>query len=116
MLCGASKLLRAFDVGVVSLEHVAIRGGIGIWWDQEGNGDARVARVMPGGPAATSGLQAGDVVTAIDGTPVESAAEASDMARGDIGAPVTLTIHRGDNEFSGTMTRADLDVLIAKSK
>jgi C-terminal processing protease CtpA/Prc len=64
----------------------------------------------------TAGLQPDNVVAAIDGTPVESAAEASELAQGTIGTPVTLTIRRGGTELSSAMVRVDLDALIARTK
>lgn len=64
--------------------------GIGLGAD-DGTG-ARVAGVLDGTPAATAGLAAGDVITAVDGTAVTSAdALASALAGHEPGDTVTLT-------------------------
>lgn len=64
--------------------------GIGLGAD-DGSG-ARVAGVLDGTPAATAGLAAGDVITAVDGTPVTSAdALAQALAGHEPGDTVTLT-------------------------
>ncbi len=56
----------------------------------------RVTRVEAGGPGAKAGLQAGDLVLAMDGDPVRHVAELAyrTQLRG-VGARITLTIKRG---------------------
>lgn len=64
--------------------------GIGLGTD-DGTG-ARVAGVLDGTPAATAGLAAGDVITAVDGTAVTGAdALAAALAGHEPGDTVTLT-------------------------
>lgn len=61
-------------------------------------GGMGVVSVVPGGPAATAGLNAGDVITAVNNVPVRRAAElAQVLAKLDPGqaVPVTVTSGRG---------------------
>jgi len=58
---------------------------------------AGLQAVASDSPAARSGLRAGDVVRAVDGTPVASAAELADAIRSHPrGARVTLSVVRGE--------------------
>jgi putative serine protease PepD len=68
---------------------------------------ARVAEVRPGTPAAKANLRAGDVVTAVDGTTVNSAealTRAIDAHKP--GATVTLKITRNGNDVTAQVTLA----------
>lgn len=60
---------------------------------------ALVARVMERSPAEKAGLEAGDVIVAVDGRPVRSAQEVKNAVglKGS-GAPLLLTVRRGDDE------------------
>jgi carboxyl-terminal processing protease len=60
----------------------------------------RVVEVPPGGPAAEAGLAPGDVILAIDGTPVAglSAQQVQAKLRGEVGTPVRLRVLRDAQE------------------
>ena len=61
-------------------------------------------------PADAAGLQAGDIVIAIDGEKVSGATlqDAVGKVRGEPGTKVTLTLVRGDRTFDLTITRAKI--------
>jgi regulator of sigma E protease len=65
---------------------------------------AKVGGVMPGMPAAQAGLQVGDVVTAVDGNPIASWDELSAAIRASGGRAVGVTLQRGDQTLSVTVT------------
>ncbi len=66
---------------------------------------AGAAPIVPGSPAAKAGLQAGDLITAVNGTPVASVnqfvATIANYAPGDT---VTLTVNRGGQNKSIKLT------------
>jgi putative serine protease PepD len=63
--------------------------------DAPNAGGAQISKVTSGGPADTAGVKAGDVVTAIDSTPVTSAADLETAISADtVGQKVTLTVTR----------------------
>jgi len=57
---------------------------------------ARVDQVEAGSAAAVAGFQPGDVVTTIDGKPIESFPEMQQIVAGRAGEQLTFTIKRGD--------------------
>jgi membrane-associated protease RseP (regulator of RpoE activity) len=64
--------------------------------DDEG---VRIAQVVPGSPADDAGLESGDVITAIDGEPVDSADDARDILNDrSPGDEVTFSVRRDDQE------------------
>jgi carboxyl-terminal processing protease len=66
-----------------------------------------IADVAPGGPAATAGLRAGDVILAADGKDLTSTDTPSLAAAltGALGSTVDLSIDRGSGPLSITVTR-----------
>ncbi|MFT4125836.1 MAG: M50 family metallopeptidase [Gordonia sp. (in: high G+C Gram-positive bacteria)] len=61
------------------------------------------------GPAGAAGLLAGDRIVAVDGTPVDRSAELTPRIQQSTG-PVSLTVRRGDREFTTTMTPQPLTI------
>jgi regulator of sigma E protease len=69
-----------------------------------------VSGVQPMTPAAESGMQDGDFVTSVNGTPVLAFDQMREIVGNSNGAPVTLGILRGDETLEITITprRTDL--------
>ena len=63
-----------------------------------------IGSVTPESPAAVAGLQPGDKVLAIDGTPVQEWGELSNLIKESGGAPVRLKIQRGDETLMVRLT------------
>ncbi|MDD5702163.1 MAG: trypsin-like peptidase domain-containing protein [Dehalococcoidales bacterium] len=71
------------------------------------NEGAIIAEIAPGGPAAGAGLQAGDVITEINGQKVVNASDAARIIRSNqIGQSVTVAYYRGDNQATAQVTLA----------
>lgn len=71
-----------------------------------------ITSVFPGSPAEMAGLRSGDLVSHIDGKPVDDM-EAEDASRALKGQPntiVMLTIHRGSTVFDVPVTRQIVSV------
>src|SRR5690606_6758359 len=88
-------------------------GGLGIEVTME-NGFVKVVAPIDDAPAAKAGIQAGDLITHLDGEPVLglTLAEAVDKMRGLVDTDLTLTIRRaGEAEpLEITLTRAIITV------
>jgi len=58
-----------------------------------------IGRVVADSPAERAGLQAGDVIVAVDGTPVQRWEELASQIRSYEGQPLTFTVKRGDQQL-----------------
>lgn len=72
--------------------------GIGVEIVRQDDGNLRVIAPIDDTPAARAGIKAGDVIVAIDGTPVAGGDPESDPLRGAPGSRVLLTVLREDAE------------------
>jgi S1-C subfamily serine protease len=73
-----------------------------------GQQGAEIANVASGSPAAGAGLQQGDVITAVDGTPVSSPADLAQQVRShQPGDQVTITYSRGGNSTDAPVQLGD---------
>ncbi len=72
-----------------------------------------IVSVVAKGPAEKAGLQAGDVIFAIDGQAAEQFANVQELAnrvRGEKGSKVRMTIIRDGKQVDVTLTRAQVEV------
>ena len=71
-----------------------------------------ITSVFPGSPAESAGLMSGDLISHIDGEPVDDleADEASKSLKGEAGTVVVLTIKRGDVTFDVKVTRKNVQI------
>ncbi len=82
-------------------------GGIGVYMGFK-NGGVQIMSIIPDGPGQRAGLQAGDEILAVDGTPVTeiSPGEVALRIRGEVGTNVELLIHRdGIEDKTYNLTR-----------
>src|SRR5712671_2423344 len=92
-------------------------GGLGIEVSME-NGLVKVVSPIDDTPAAHAGLKPGDLVTHIDGTPVQGLTlpEAVEKKRGPINTDINLTIRReGKEPFDVKLTRANIKIQSVRS-
>lgn len=68
------------------------------------NEDGTLAQCAGAGPAAAAGLRAGDVITAVDGTPVEIYPQVIDLIGAAEGGTVEVTVDRGGREETIAIT------------
>ena len=93
-------------------------GGLGIEVTME-NGLVKVVSPIDDTPAARAGMQAGDLIVALDGEPVMgmTLAEAVEEMRGEIGSDIELTVRRGEEEpFEVTITRDTIKITSIRSE
>ena len=81
--------------------------GVGIVIEDK-SGQTVITDVLEDSPASEAGLRAGDIILAVDGTPItgRTLEQVSLMIRGNEGTQVTLTIRRAGAEQPQTITMA----------
>lgn len=84
-----------------------IGGGIGAEIGER-NGQPTIVRILPNNPASASGLQMGDVITAINGTSTKDwdANKTANAVRGKEGTTVSISVDRSGTPYTYAMTRA----------
>jgi putative serine protease PepD len=81
------------------------RAYLGLSTAPAAGGGAEVAQATPGGPAAAAGIAAGDVVTEVDGEPVQDPEDVARAIEDDQpGEQVRITVTRGGAERSLDVT------------
>jgi carboxyl-terminal processing protease len=92
-------------------------GGLGIEVSME-NGLVKVVSPIDDTPAANAGLKPGDLITHLDGNPVQGLTlpEAVEKMRGPVNSDLTLTIRReGREPFDVKLTRAIIKIRSVRS-
>lgn len=76
-----------------------------------------VASTIEGTPADQAGLEAGDVIAAVDGEDIRgwTVDEVTALVRGPAGSDVRLTIERGSDTFDVTITRASVTIPVIET-
>lgn len=82
--------------------------GIGVSVVRRADGYIDIIAVTEGAPAQVGGIVSGDILIAVDGTDISTIDynEVLSRVRGEEGTTVTLTLRRGDQEYTVTLTRA----------
>ncbi|MDE2912864.1 MAG: S41 family peptidase [Paracoccaceae bacterium] len=94
-----SGFLPPEDFEKMQIQSKGEFGGVGIEVTQE-NGILKVVSPIDGTPAAKAGLEAGDLIIQVDGTPTlgQTLNEVVETLRGPVGKEVTVTISREGEE------------------
>lgn len=93
-----SAYLEASDSEDLAERTRGAYDGIGVEIVREDDGNLRVIAPIDGTPAARAGVKAGDLIVAVDGTPVAGTDAESDPLRGPPGSTVVLTVLRENEE------------------
>src|SRR5258708_27709462 len=112
-----SNSLNAKNFNDMKVQTRGEFGGLGIEVSME-NGLVKVVSPIDDTPAAHAGLKPGDLVTHIDGTPVQGLTlpEAVEKMRGPINTDINLTIRReGEEPFDVKLTRANIKIQSVRS-
>jgi hypothetical protein len=80
-------------------------GSVGVMLETAGT-QVIVSELLPGSPAASAGVQVGDVVLEVDGTPVTALGDAFRRLPGAPGSTVVIKVRRGGAEQTLSVTRA----------
>jgi carboxyl-terminal processing protease len=91
--------------------------GVGIYLTFNSAGYPTINGTVPGSPAATAGLKAGDQIIKVGDKDISgiTADQATALIQGPAGTQVTLTVQRGTQTLTFTMTRADIEIPTVRS-
>ena len=104
-----SSFFTDADEGQTFIENVVGHfGGIGVTMRQNAEGLCEVTDVVAGGPAEAAGIRRGDIITRVDGRDVTqmNIDEISRLLRGEEDTRVEITIRRGTETLTFSITRA----------
>ena len=112
-----SNYLNAKNFNDMKVQTRGEFGGLGIEVSME-NGLIKVVSPIDDTPAARAGLKPGDLITQLDGTPVQGMTlpEAVEKMRGPVNSDITLRIRRtGKDPFDVKLTRATIKIQSVRS-
>ncbi|HVB18249.1 MAG TPA: S41 family peptidase [Stellaceae bacterium] len=112
-----SNYLNAKDFNDMKVQTRGEFGGLGIEVSME-NGLVKVVSPIDDTPASHAGLKPGDLITQLDGTPIQGLTlpEAVEKMRGPVNSDITLTIRRaGQDPFDVKLTRAVIKIQSVRS-
>ena len=114
-----SGYLSPEDAAKMEVETSGEFGGLGIEVDQK-EGWVLVVSPMDGTPAAAAGIQAGDLITAVDGESVMGLTlkDAVDLMRGPVGSEIIITVVRKDipEPFDVSIIRDTIKLTAVRSR
>jgi carboxyl-terminal processing protease len=95
-------------------------GGLGIEVSMDESGLVRVVSPIDDTPAARAGIEAGDLISHLDGDPVQGKTlnEAVEIMRGPVGQPIVLTVIRDgvSDPFDVEITRDKIQIQSVRSR
>lgn len=122
----SNTVITVYDQLVTSGK--VIRGSIGVTFQEENSNNPIlmrelgapygivIERIEPGSPAEKAGLQAGDVITDVDGHPVHTGADlVNPIAQTPIGRSVHLHYVRNKQSLEAVLTVADREKIFPQS-
>ena len=113
-----SSYLNAKDYSAMQVQTRGRFGGLGIEVTME-NGLVKVVSPIDDTPAFRAGIEAGDLITHLDGEPVLglTLAQAVEKMRGKVGTDIKITVRRaGVEDFEVSITRAVVKIQAVRSR
>ena len=114
-----SGYMNPEDYKLINSDLTGEFNGIGvIIHTDDKSGAITVVGLLNGAPAASAGIQPGDIFTAVDGTDVTgmNQTDLAALVRGQEGTDVKITVKRGDQTMDFTIKRAHITVPNVESK
>lgn len=92
--------------------------GIGVTITAEEDGSIRVIEVAAGGPAEEGGIQVEDRIIGVDGQSIlgMDLTESQALIKGEENTTVAITVQRGEEELTVTVTRRTIRTVVAKGE
>lgn len=92
--------------------------GIGVTITAEEDGSIRVIEVAAGGPAEEGGIQVEDRIIGVDGQSIlgMDLNESQALIKGEENTTVAITVQRGEEELTVTVTRRTIRTVVAKGE
>ena len=114
-----SHYLTAEDyaANLEQLTNAYVGVGMTVTAREDGEG-IDIVQVTPGGPAEEAGIQAGDVLIAVNAEPVDGLdiTGVSNKVKGEEGTTVDLTMRRSGRELTFTVERRTIQVVVAEGE
>lgn len=106
-----------YAANMEQLTNAYVGVGMTVTAREDGEG-IDIVQVTPGGPAEEAGIQAGDVLIAVNGEAVDGldVAGVSLKVKGEEGTFVELTMRRGSRELTFTVERRTIQVVVAEGE
>lgn len=109
-----SQYLSAAEWREFKVRSAGEYSGVGITIQEDKDGRVIVVSPMKGSPAEKAGVLPKDVIIEVDGVPVKSSDDAAVRIRGPQGTQVNITVLRGEEKITFTLTRAVIVVPAAE--
>ena len=108
---------EAYAANMEQLTNAYVGVGMTVTAREDGDG-IDIVQVTPGGPAEEAGIQAGDVLIAVNAEPVDGLdiTGVSNKVKGEEGTTVDLTMRRSGRELTFTVERRTIQVVVAEGE
>lgn len=108
---------EAYAANMEQLTNAYVGVGMTVTAREDGDG-IDIVQVTPGGPAEEAGIQAGDVLIAVNAEPVDGLdiTGVSNKVKGEEGTTVELTMRRSGRELIFTVERRTIQVVVAEGE
>lgn len=108
---------EAYAANMEQLTNAYVGVGMTVTAREDGDG-IDIVQVTPGGPAEEAGIQAGDVLIAVNAEPVDGLdiTGVSNKVKGEEGTTVELTMRRSGRELTFTVERRTIQVVVAEGE